>query len=146
MTGTARTLPEGRYGKQPSRRPRWSVALMVAGGLALGVLAAFLAYRNLGAAPISTERAAFANLPGDRMRFTFDVTRRTPEQAAVCVVRVRTRDGVEGGRREVYIAPGADRVRVETIIRSTSEPVTADVFGCSYQVPAYLSTSAPPSG
>ena len=35
---------------------------------------------------------------------------------------------------------------VTTVITSSGEPVTADVFGCSYQVPAYLSTHMPPTG
>jgi hypothetical protein len=33
-----------------------------------------------------------------------------------------------------------------TVITSSGEPVTADVFGCSYQVPAYLSKHMPPTG
>ncbi len=80
------------------------------------------------------------------MRFTFEVTRDTPDRPAVCIVRTRIRDGEEGGRREVLIPPGPAAVNVTTTIRSSDEPVTADVFGCSYQVPAYLSKDLPPSG
>ncbi|MGQ0840822.1 DUF4307 domain-containing protein [Actinokineospora sp.] len=146
MTVADRALPEGRYGKPRARRSRRTTAVLVAAGLAAGGAVAYLAYTNLGTAPIETERTAFGNLPGNRMQLTFDVTRTTPERPAVCIVRVRGIDGQEGGRKEVYIPPGAPSVRMSTVISSASEPVTADVFGCSYQVPAYLSTVQPPTG
>jgi hypothetical protein len=147
MSVAERALPEGRYGTPRAHRSRRTTLILIACGLALGGLVAYLGYRNLGAAPIEAERSTlFANLPGNRMELTFEVTRTTPERAAVCVVRVRGINGGENGRKEVYIAPGAASVRVTTVLRATSEPVTADMFGCSYQVPAYLSTHQPPTG
>jgi len=68
------------------------------------------------------------------------VVRQTPEQPVVCIVRARAEDGDEAGRREVLVAPGADTVRATTVLRTSKVPVTGEVFGCSYQVPAYLST------
>ncbi|PPK70277.1 DUF4307 domain-containing protein [Actinokineospora auranticolor] len=146
MTAAARALPEGRYGK-PSRRPgrRTVLVLAVCGVLAGGVVA-WLGYRNLGSAPIEAERVGFASEAGNRMKLTFDVTRSTPERPAVCVVRVRDAHGQESGRREVYVPPGAASTRMAAVITSGGEPVTADVFGCSYQVPSYLSTTQPPTG
>jgi hypothetical protein len=146
MTIAGRALPKGRYGNRgrgPSRRTYWLV-----GGLAvvIGGLIAWLAYVNLGSKPISTERTAYENLPGNAMRLSFTVTRDHPERAVVCIVRVRARDGGEGGRKEVLVPPGGTPAPVTTIIRSTREPVVADVFGCSYQVPPYLSTPKRPSG
>ncbi|CRK61581.1 PROBABLE CONSERVED MEMBRANE PROTEIN [Alloactinosynnema sp. L-07] len=146
MTVAGRALPEGRYGKPPARRSRRATTLMIAAGLAVGGVVAYLAYQNLGTAPIEAERTSFSNLPGNQMQLVFDVTRETPDRAAVCIVRTRSLDGGEGGRKEVYIAPGPDRVRVTTVIVSSTEPVTADIFGCSYQVPEYLSTTQPPTG
>jgi hypothetical protein len=142
-----RVLPEGRYGSRgrpPRRRTYWIVGALA---LILGGGAAYLAYTNLGDAPIETERTGFENLPGNAMRMSFDITRDQPGRAAVCIVRVRGEDGSEGGRKEVLIPPGETATRsVSTIIRSTNEPVTADVFGCSYQVPEYLSNATRPSG
>ncbi|WP_229786434.1 MULTISPECIES: DUF4307 domain-containing protein [Actinokineospora] len=120
-------------------------AVLVAAALLLGAGVAFVAYKNLGAAPISAERATYENLPENRMRFAFDVSRAEPERAAVCVVRVRSIQGAETGRREVYVPPGRSPLRVETVITASAEPVTAEVFGCSYQVPEYLSTGERPS-
>lgn len=146
MTIAGRALPKGRYGNRgraPARRTYWIV-----GGVAIvvGGLVAYLAYTNLGAAPIETERTGYESLPGNAMRLNFTVSRDQPERAAVCIVRVRGRDGSEGGRKEVLVPPGGTATPMMTIVRSTSEPVAADVFGCSYQVPSYLSTPARPSG
>lgn len=142
----SRTALEDRYGtkpRRPSRRVSW---LLGACALALGGVIAYVGYANLGTAPIETQQSSFENLPDDAMRFSFEITRDTPDRPAVCIVRVRVLDGGEGGRKEVLIPPGEKTMRVTTVIESTDEPVTADVFGCSYQVPAYLSTDLPPSG
>lgn len=120
--------------------------LLVAAALLVGVGIALVAYLNLGSAPISAERAVYENLADNRMRFVFDVTRDEPERAAACVVRVRSVDGMETGRREVLVPAGGSPRRVETVITGSAEPVTADVFGCTYQVPEYLATDARPSG
>jgi len=146
MTIAGRALPKGRYGSRgraPSRRTYWIVggAAVVVGGVI-----AYLAYTNLGSAPIETERTSYSNLPGNTMQMSFTITRDHPDRPAVCIVRVRGRDGAEGGRKEVFIPPGGTTTSATTIIRSTTEPVVADVFGCSYQVPPYLSTPTRPSG
>lgn len=138
-------MPEGRYGKRPSRRSPLTRGLVVAAALLAGAGIALVAYLNLGSAPISAERAVYENLPDNRMRFVFDVSRDEPDRPAVCVVRVRSVDGAETGRREVLIPAGGSPRRVETVITGSAEPVTADVFGCSYQVPEYLSTEERPS-
>jgi hypothetical protein len=140
------TLLADRYGKRPRRTSRRTYWILGACALLLGGVVAWVGYVNLGSSPIETEQVGFANLPDDTMRFTFEITRDTPGKAAVCIVRTRVLDGEEGGRREVLVPPGPATMRVTTTIKSSDEPVTADVFGCSYQVPAYLSTDLPPSG
>ena len=146
MSAPTGTKLEDRYGTRPRRTSRRTYWLLGALALLFGCVVAWVGYANLGTAPIETQQSSFENVPGDAMRFTFEITRDTPERAAVCIVRVRVLDGGEGGRKEVLVPPGAKSTRVTTVIRSTKEPVTADVFGCSYQVPAYLSTDLPPSG
>jgi hypothetical protein len=117
-----------------------AIALVVSG------VVAWIGYVNFGTAPIETQTTSFANLPENQMKMTFDVTRDTPERPAVCIVRVRVLDGSEGGRKEVYIPPAQGAITMTTIITSSGDPVTADVFGCSYQVPTYLSKRMPPTG
>jgi hypothetical protein len=137
----ARALPEGRYGSvRAERAPRWrrwlftGIALVVSAGIA------YVAYTNLGSTPIDAQRVGFEPRPGDSMQITLDVTRDDPASSAVCVVRVRDVTGAESGRKEILIPAGGDTRRVSSVIRSSGQPVTADVFGCSYDVPRYLSS------
>lgn len=137
----APALLADRYGTQratPSRRwRRWlflAIALLVSG------LIAWVAYVNLGSAPIDAERIAFAAKPGNAMEITLNVTRDDDSRPGVCVVRVRDKTGAESGRKELLIPAGAKYNRISTTIKSIGVPVTADVFGCSYDIPRYLST------
>lgn len=137
----APVLPEGRYGakRATTSRPwrRWvylAIALLVGGGIA------WVAYVNLGSAPIDAERVAFTAKPGNAMQITLNVTRDDDNRPGVCVVRVRDKTGAESGRKELLIPAGAKYDRISTTIRSIGEPVTADVYGCSYDIPRYMST------
>jgi hypothetical protein len=146
MAIAGQALPKGRYGSRGRPTARRTVWIVGAAAVIFGGVVAYLAYTNLGGAPIETERTGYESLPGNAMRLNFTVTRDHPERPAVCIVRVRGRDGAEGGRKEVFIPPGGMPASATTIIRSTVEPIVADVFGCSYQVPPYLSTPTRPSG
>jgi hypothetical protein len=146
MTAPGSAMLEDRYGTRPRRTNRRAYWVIGACALVAGAVVAYVAYVNLGTAPIETQPASFQSLPDNKMRMTFEVTRDDPARAAVCIVRVRVLDGSEGGRKEVLVPPGEKSVSVTTVVESNGEPVTADVFGCSYQVPPYLSTSLPPSG
>ncbi|MFC6094526.1 DUF4307 domain-containing protein [Saccharothrix sp. BKS2] len=133
-------LPEGRYGKP--RRPaspwiRWSLAVIA---VLIGSLVAWVGYQNLGTKPVEGKQTAFEVLDDSSVEITFEVVRQTPEDAVVCIVRARSQDGDEAGRREVLVPPGADSVRGTTVLKTSKPPVTGEVFGCSYQVPEYLST------
>ncbi|RZS40771.1 uncharacterized protein DUF4307 [Herbihabitans rhizosphaerae] len=139
-------VPEGRYGSRDRPRSRrWKLVAWVSGALVVGGVVTFLGYTNLGTAPIETQRTGFSSVDPTTMRLNFDVVRDEPGKAAVCIVRVRSVDGAETGRKEVLIPPGGRSTSVSTVIKGTREPVTADVFGCSYQVPGYLSTDHRPT-
>ncbi|MFI6304722.1 DUF4307 domain-containing protein [Amycolatopsis thailandensis] len=137
---TRTDVPGGRYGKSRAAKPaRWrrvlfgAIALLVGGGLAYAM------YLNFGSAPIDGERVSFAEKPGDAMEITINVTRDDVNRPGVCVVRVRDKAGAESGRKEVLVQPGSKNSRVTTTIKSIGKPVTADIFGCSYDLPRYLS-------
>ncbi|MBP2320865.1 hypothetical protein JOF56_001250 [Kibdelosporangium banguiense] len=138
VTSAGRELPEGRYGSRASAKPvgRWRRWVLPGAGLLLASAIAYIAYQNLGSAPIEAQRTTFSPVGTDSVKITFTVTRETPSRPAMCVVRARVLDGSEGGRKEVYIPPEA--ASISTVIKSSGEPVTADVFGCSYDVPPYL--------
>ncbi len=139
--GSAPALPEGRYGTGRVRTSRrWRRWLFLAIALLVSGLIAWVAYVNLGSAPIDAERIAFSAKPGNAMEITLNVTRDDDSRPGVCVVRARDKTGAESGRKELLIPAGAKYNRITTTIKSIGEPVTADVFGCSYAIPRYLST------
>jgi hypothetical protein len=145
VTLAGRELPEGRYGSRASAKPasRWRRWVLAGVGLLLASGIAYVAYQNLGNAPIDAQGTSFKAVGSDSVQITFTVTRDTPSRPAMCVVRARVLDGSEGGRREVFVPPEAGTV--SAVIKSSGEPVTADVFGCSYEVPAYLTSEARPT-
>jgi Domain of unknown function (DUF4307) len=137
------TRPAGRYGSR--RTPRWLPAVLLVSVLAVATAAAVLGYRNLGSPPIEGRQTAFRVLDEGRVEVTFQVAREQPERAAVCIVRARSRDGDETGRKEVYVPAGARSVIASTVVHTSRRPVTGEVFGCSYEVPAYLDPVTTPS-
>ena len=146
MTAPGSTLLEDRYGTRPARTSRRTYWILGACALVVSAFVAWVAYVNLGSAAISTQSTSFENLPDNAMEMTFEITRDDPSRPAVCIVRALALDGTESGRKEVLIPPGDASTWMTTVIQNGAEPVTANVFGCSYQVPEYLSTELPPTG
>jgi hypothetical protein len=139
---TTRALPEGRYGPARGGTPaRWRRWLFSAVALVVSAVVAWVAYVNLGPAPIDAERVSFQVQPGNAMSVTINVTRDDPSKPGVCIVRVQDISGAESGRKEVYVPAGDNHSVQTTVVRSIDPPVNADVFGCSYDVPPYLSSS-----
>ncbi|MGH3870011.1 MAG: DUF4307 domain-containing protein [Pseudonocardiaceae bacterium] len=137
-------LPAGRYGRrQPGRHRRWAAPAGLLLAVLAGLVVAVIGYRNLGRAPVQGEALSFTLLagppggtPGVQMRLS--VTRDDPARPAVCIVRARSRDGEETGRKEVYVPAATGPIVLTTVVRTSRPAVTADVFGCSLEVPVYL--------
>ncbi|MEO6882035.1 MAG: DUF4307 domain-containing protein [Mycobacteriaceae bacterium] len=140
-------MPEGRYSRNASRSPadaptpksrRRAISLSVLGALA-GLVVAFVGYRNLADKPVTAEVITFDVVNSSTVEMRFTVTRSDPAKAAVCIVRARSIDGSETGRREVYVPPSPESVlSLSTSVRTSAPPVVGDVYGCGSTVPAYL--------
>ena len=133
--------PAARYGRQRlarSSRRRLAAVLFVVIVVA-GVALAFVGYQRLGTAEVKGELGGYQLLGGDAVEITISVTREDPSRPVVCIVRARSVDGAEIGRREVLVPPStADTVVVSTVVKATRQPVVGDVYGCGTDVPAYL--------
>ena len=133
--------PAARYGRQRlarSSRRRLVAALFVV-IVAAGVALAFVGYQRLGTAEVKGELGGYKLLGSDTVEITISVTREDPSRPVVCIVRARSVDGAEIGRREVLVPPStADTVVVSTTVKATRQPVVGDVYGCGTDVPAYL--------
>ncbi|MGH3795473.1 MAG: DUF4307 domain-containing protein [Pseudonocardiaceae bacterium] len=140
---TTGELPTGRYGTRDSgHRTRWARPLVMVLGALVGLAVAVVAYHNLAQNPLQTQVLGFDVQAGqpdaNAVSLQFSVIRDDPSRPAVCIVRARSYDGQETGRREVYVPPAAGPVGLTTVIQTSRPSVTADVYGCSLQVPAYL--------
>ena len=107
--------------------------------VALGVAVALLGFQRLGSSDVKGELSGYRLLDAQTVEVTIGVTRRDPGHAVVCIVRARSLDGVETGRREVLVPPSSDpTVQVTTVVKSSRPPVVGDVYGCGTDVPSYL--------
>ncbi len=136
--------PAARYGRQRlSRRSRrWLVIGLTALVLLAGVVLAIVASQRLGSGDVQGELGGYQLVDDQTLSVTIKVTRADPSRPAVCIVRARSIDGSETGRREVLVPPSPqDTVTVTTIVKSTRPPVVGDVYGCGTDVPTYLVAS-----
>ncbi|MGV8875117.1 MAG: DUF4307 domain-containing protein [Rhodococcus sp. (in: high G+C Gram-positive bacteria)] len=139
-------LPAGRYpsGSGPSgirQAPKRATKIaLVALVLLVGLGVAYYGYSKFSVKPIEGSQLSFDIVDDSTMSIRFSVTRQDPEQPAVCIVRARSRDGSETGRREVYIPPesASGTVEMTTEVTTSSPPAVGDVYGCSLDVPEYL--------
>lgn len=133
--------PEARYGRQRlSRHSRryLAIALGVLTVLA-GIGLAVAGYQRLGSSEVKGEIAAYELIDNETVDVTISVTRDDPSQPVVCIVRARSKDGSETGRRE-FVVPPSDQttVQVTAVVKTSKPPVTGDVYGCGTDIPGYL--------
>lgn len=142
MGAVAQAGPGGRYGAAPNRRGvrrRLLVAVLGAAVAAATGYVSYLTFRTVTHPDVAGTLIGFEVLDDSTMGIEFTVTRDDPARPAVCIVRARSRDGSETGRREVLIAPSpAATVQVLTQVRTSKPPGVGDVYGCGYDVPGYL--------
>jgi uncharacterized protein (DUF58 family) len=141
MTESPRPVPESRYGRQrmaPATRKGVAIALGLL-VLALGIIVAVLGYQRFEGTDVEGTIAAYQVVDDQTVSVTISVTRKNPSQPVHCIVRVRSRDGAETGRREVLVGPSDQKtVQVTTTVKSYRTPFVGDIYGCGTDVPSYL--------
>jgi Domain of unknown function (DUF4307) len=144
MTETPTPRPEARYGRSRlSRESRRRVAIAL-GVLVIvaGVVIAVVGYQRLGTSDVKGSLAGYRVIDDQTAAITISVTRSDPSRPVDCIVRVRSKDGSETGRRELLVpASQAATVQVTTTVKSSQPPVMADIYGCGAEVPSYLRPS-----
>ncbi|OBB12445.1 hypothetical protein A5761_22090 [Mycolicibacterium setense] len=133
--------PAARYGsRQMSRRTRrWITFALVGLVVVAGVILAIVAFQRLGTGEVKGELSAYELIDDQTVAVTIGVTRPDPSMPVVCIVRARSIDGSETGRREVLIGPSDQNVvQVTAEVKSSRRPVIGDVYGCGTDIPSYL--------
>jgi hypothetical protein len=133
--------PAARYGRrQLSRRSRRRLAIglgIVA--VLVGVAVAWAGYTRLSGADVKGDLAGYRILDDHTVEVTISVTRKEPGRPVACIVRARSYDGDETGRREVLVPASADAtVQVTTVVETSRPAAVGDVYGCGTDVPDYL--------
>ena len=100
---------------------------------------AAVAFVRFGAGDVKGELGAFRIVDDETVEVTASVTRDDPSQTVVCIVRARSYDGSETGRREVLVPPSTEKtVQVTALVKTSRPAVVGDVYGCGSDVPSYL--------
>lgn len=136
--------PADRYGRQRLSRSnrRWIAIGLTVLVLAIGVGIAVIASQRLGTGEVKGELGGYQLVDNETVRVTITVTRDDPSLPVVCIVRARSIDGSETGRREVLVPPSSQKtVQVTTVVKASRPPVVGDVYGCGTDVPSYLVAS-----
>ena len=134
------TGPAGRY-PAPRRFSASKALALVMGALviALGFGVAYLGYTKFTTPDVDGSLVSFVIVDDETVNIRLNVSRDDPSKAAVCIVRSRSRDGTETGRREVLIPESsAGSVDVQTFVKTSQPPALGDLYGCSLNVPSYL--------
>ena len=133
--------PEARYGRQrlDRRSRRWIAIGLTLLVVVLGVAIAAVAFTRLGSAEVEGELGGYRVLGDQTIEGTMSVTREDPSRPVVCIVRARSYDGTETGRRELLVPPAEQTtVQVTTLVKTSAPAVVGDVYGCGTEVPSYL--------
>ena len=136
--------PADRYGRQRLSRSnrRWIAIGLTVLVLAIGVGIAVIASQRLGTGEVKGELGGYQLVDDETVQVTITVTRDDPSRPVVCIVRARSMDGSETGRREVLVPPSSQKtVQVTTTVKASRPPVVGDVYGCGTDVPPYLVAS-----
>jgi Domain of unknown function (DUF4307) len=136
--------PAARYGRQRlSRRNRRRIAIgLTVLVLVAGVVIAVIASQRFGSGEVKGELGGYQIIDDETVSVTISVTRDDPSRPVVCIVRARSIDGSETGRREVLVPPSTQAtVQVTTIVKASRPPVVGEVYGCGTDVPSYLVAS-----
>jgi hypothetical protein len=136
--------PAARYGRRRLTvgNRRWIAVGLAVVVLAAGVAIAVIASQRLGTGDVKGELAGYQLVDDETVQVTISVTRDDPSRPVVCIVRARSIDGSETGRREVLVPPSTQAtVQVTTVVKASRTPVVGDVYGCGTDVPSYLVAS-----
>ncbi|MDI9898413.1 DUF4307 domain-containing protein [Rhodococcus sp. IEGM 1409] len=140
----SKPLPQDRYPSTTrTGSPRkWMVWALTALVIVVGGGIAYYAYGKFAVKEIETETISFDIANDATVKIRFTVTRDDSSREAMCIVRARSKDGSETGRREVYVPPSEHQtLDFNTEVKTSQPPGMADVYGCSFDVPEYLTKS-----
>ncbi|KGF15679.1 DUF4307 domain-containing protein [Corynebacterium freneyi] len=135
-----------RYGDTNRRLPGKLIVVGIIGMLVVAAAYIFVQMNRVSTPDVTATQAGWAREEGredDVFIFTLDVTREDPSLDAYCIIYALNYDVAEVGRRDVFIpAGGPSTVRLDVPIQTREKAVAGDVYGCSTEMPEFLSDEA----
>lgn len=135
-----------RYGDTNRRLPGKLIVVGIIGMLVVTAAYIFVQMNRVSTPDVTATQAGWAREEGredDVFIFTLDVTREDPSLDAYCIIYALNYDVAEVGRRDVFIpAGGPSTVRLDVPIQTREQAVAGDVYGCSTEMPEFLSDEA----
>jgi hypothetical protein len=130
---TAPAFPPGRYGRRrDGRRRRLLPVIFGVLVLAVSVLVSVRLYEQSGGGPdYDPQIVGWSGVTESSMTIEFTV--RVPAGgSAVCVLRARTYEGAEVGRREVTVSAAGDarQIRARESVPTSARAAVGDVVRC----------------
>ena len=129
---TAPVFPPGRYGKRRDGRRHVLVpALFAAALIVVLLLVSIRLYRQYGDPTYDAQVIRYVDISDTQVTIDFLVTV-PPGGSATCVLRARSYDGAEVGRRSVQVtaADGERQVTASELVRTTARPFIGEVLRC----------------
>lgn len=140
-TPAGRPDPAARYGRQPMSAQTRSRIVKALGALTVlaGLGFAVVAYQRFEGKDVEGAATSYEVLDDRTVAVTISVTRKDPSVPVVCIVRARSRDTIETGRREILVGPSDARtVEITANVTAYERPLGGDLYGCGTDVPGYL--------
>lgn len=132
-----------RYGDSDRQLPGKLIVLGIVGVLVVAMAYIFVQMNRVSTPDVTASQAGWARQDGredDVFIFTLDVTREDPSLESYCIIYALNYDVAEVGRRDVTIpAGGPSTIRLDVPIQTREQAVAGDVYGCSTEMPAFLS-------
>ena len=129
---TAPAFPPGRYGRRRDGRRHLAVPVAIGVLVILGcVLLSVRLYQRYGDPDYKPQIVGWTDVTATRMTIEFTV--RVPAGgSATCVLRARTYEGAEVGRRTVTVRAAGHRTTIDAreVVPTTARAAVGDVLTC----------------
>ncbi|MGH3546293.1 MAG: DUF4307 domain-containing protein [Mycobacteriales bacterium] len=124
-------FPTGRYGRRraPHRNRRMLVVAAAVAVLIASAAVTWKLYSTYSGDVIDVRVTAFSVVSEREVRVQFEL-RKAPDSTVTCILRARSRDGVEVGRADVIVPAGEATIQ-NYVLATQQKAVTGEVLRCT---------------
>ncbi|KAB1504034.1 DUF4307 domain-containing protein [Corynebacterium sp. 320] len=134
------STPKARYGKRSGGTFTGKILAVVFAAMMLAAVVYIVAMlRNQSTVDVTAVETGGSVVSDHEIKASIDITRDDPSKPAYCIIYALDYEKNDVGRREIALPAGGDKtVRVETTMPTRERAHAAKVYGCSSDLPPYL--------